>query len=166
MMKGPMMRTLLLAAFAAALAGAVQAHEVKAGPLTLGNLAVRASLGAVPTSAAYLTIDNAGAVPERLLSVDCACAKSAMVHRTETKDGISSMDAAAAVVIPAHGKVTFQPGGLHIMLMGLKGPLKAGGMQDLTLHFEHAGAVKAGFHVRDVIGAADDGMAGMPGMKH
>ncbi|MDB5458813.1 MAG: hypothetical protein JWO83_1559 [Caulobacteraceae bacterium] len=165
-MKDPTMRPLLLAAFAAALAGSAKAHEVKAGPLTLGNLAVRASIGAVPTSAAYLTIDNAGAAPDRLLSVDCACAQSAMAHRTETKGGISSMDSAAAVVIPAHGKVTFQPGGLHIMLMGLKGPLKAGGMQEMTLHFEHAGAVKAGFHVRDVIAAADDGMAGMPRMKH
>ena len=153
------MRTVLLSAVAAlALAGAAGvaeagAHEVKAGALTLGDLAVRASLGAVPTSAAYLTIDNAGDTPDRLLSVDCACAKSASVHRTETKAGVSSMDAAGAVVIPAHGKVVFKPEGLHIMLMGLTGPLKAGGMQHLTLRFENAGVVKAGFHVRDVIRA-------------
>jgi copper(I)-binding protein len=166
------MRALLISAVAVlAFADVAAAHEVKAGALTLGDLAVRASLGAVPTSAAYLTIDNAGDAPDRLLSVDCACAKSASVHRTETKAGISSMDAAGAVVIPAHGKVVFQPTGLHIMLMGLTGPLKAGGMQPMVLHFEHAGAVKAGFHIKDVIAAKDDmadmpGMKGMPGMKH
>jgi copper(I)-binding protein len=161
-----MMRASLIACAAAlALAGSVQAHEVKAGALTLADLAVRASLGAVPTSAAYLTIDNAGDRPDRLLSVDCACAKSASVHRTQTKAGISSMDAAGPIVIPAHGKVVFAPEGLHIMLMGLTAPLKAGGMQQMTLRFEHAGAVKAGFHVRDVIAPKDD-MANMPGMKH
>jgi copper(I)-binding protein len=153
-------------AVAALLAGAVQAHEVKAGSLTLSNLAVRASLGAVPTSAAYLTIDNAGDAPDRLLSVACACAASAMVHRTQTAGGISSMDTAGAVVVPAHGKVSLEPNGLHIMLMGVKAPLKAGGMQEMTLRFERAGAVKAGFHIKDVIGPADDGMANMPGMKH
>jgi copper(I)-binding protein len=158
------MRQIALAAIlllSGALAAA--AHEVKAGSLSLGDLSVRASLGSVPTSAAYLTIVNSGDKPDRLLSVGCACAASASVHRTETKGGITSMDAAGPVVIPAHGGVSFSPGGLHIMLMGLKAPLKAGEMQRMTLRFEHAGAVGAEFQVRDVIGA--DPMAGMPGMK-
>jgi copper(I)-binding protein len=158
------MRQIALAAsvlLAAALPAS--AHEVKAGALTLGDLSVRASLGNVPSSAAYLTIVNGADRPDRLLSVDCACAASASVHRTETKGGITSMDAAGPVVIPAHGRVSFAPGGLHIMLMGLKAPLKAGETQRMTLRFEHAGAVGAGFQVRDVIGA--DPMAGMPGMK-
>jgi copper(I)-binding protein len=161
------MRSLLIAVLVvSAAAGAVQAHEVKAGPLTLGDLAVRASLGAVPTSAGYLTIANAGPRPDRLLSVECACAASASVHETRTANGVTSMDATGPVTIPAGGKVTFKPNGLHIMLMGLKGPLKAGGMQEMTLRFEHAGVVKAGFHIRDVIPAGDDAMANMPGMKH
>jgi copper(I)-binding protein len=148
-----MRRSLALAAATACLAGGAHAHEVKAGALTLGNLEVRASLGAVPTTAAYLTIDNAGAVPDRLLSVECACAAMAMAHRTETKGGQSSMDAAGALIVPAHGRLTFSPNGLHIMLMGVKAPLKVGGLQEMTLRFEHAGAVKAGFHIKDVIGA-------------
>ncbi len=146
-------------------AGAAQAHEVKAGALTLGDLSVRASLGAVPTSAAYLSIRNAGAQPDRLLSVDCACAQSASVHRSEIRNGIASMEPTGPVVIPAHGGVTFQPNGLHIMLVGLKAPLKAGDVQRMTLHFERAGAVGAGFQVRAVV-AAPDSMAGMPGMSH
>ena len=107
----------------------------------------------------------AGAAPERLLSVECACAASATPHRTETKGGMSAMDAAGPLVVPAHGKLVFSPNGLHIMLAGLKSPLKAGGMQEMTLRFEHAGAVKAGFHIKDVIGAPAGAMADMPGMK-
>jgi copper(I)-binding protein len=160
------MRPALILMAAACLTGGAEAHEVKAGALTLGNLEVRASLGAVPTTAAYLTIDNAGAAPDRLLSVECACAAMAMSHRSETKDGMSSMDAAGTLVVPAHGKLTFSPNGLHIMLMGVKTPLKAGGLQEMTLRFERAGPVKASFHIKDVIGAPEDGMAHMQGMKH
>jgi copper(I)-binding protein len=149
------MRGVLISAAVLAVSGSAQAHEVKAGALTLSDLAVRASLGAVPTSAAYLTIANAGAAPDRLLSVDCACARMAMMHQSRITGGVASMDMVDSVVIPAHGKVTFSPNGLHIMLTGLTGPLKAGGLQPMVLRFEHAGAVKAGFHVRDVIAAAD-----------
>jgi copper(I)-binding protein len=148
------MRRLLISAAVLALSGAAQAHEVKSGDLTLSDLAVRASLGNLPTSAAYLTIANAGAASDRLLSIDCACAKMAMVHESRITNGVASMDMVGPVVIPAHGKAVFSPAGLHIMLTGLTGPLKAGAMQPMVLHFEHAGAVKAGFHVRDVIPAA------------
>ena len=147
------MRVLLIAA-ALATAGPALAQEVKAGPLTLGDLAVRASIGKLATSAAYLTITNAGKTPDKLLSVDCACAAMAMMHRSENKGGVSSMAMVDSVDIPAGGKAVFSPDGLHIMLTGLKAPLKAGGMQRMTLRFEKAGEVKASFHIRDVIPAA------------
>jgi copper(I)-binding protein len=160
-----MTRVALAAALLLAGALPAGAHEVKAGALTLGDLSVRASLGAVPTSAAYLSIRNSGAQPDRLLSVDCACAQSASVHLSQTKGGVTSMAPTGPITIPAHGAVTFQPNALHIMLMGLKAPLKAGEVQRMTLHFEHAGAVGAGFQVRAVISATDS-MAAMPGMSH
>ena len=147
------MRTVFAAFLSLALASAAWAHEVKAGSLTLSDLQVRAVPAGVPTSAAYLTIANAGKAADKLLSVECACASSAMVHETSTKGGISSMSMKSEVTIPARGKVAFAPNGLHVMLVGVKGGLKAGGMQELTLRFENAGVVKAGFHVRDVIRA-------------
>jgi copper(I)-binding protein len=160
-----LIRRLAAATVVLARAGAAAAHEVKAGALTLSNLQVRASIGTAPNSAAYLTIGNAGAADDRLVSVACACAVSAMVHRSQTKDGVTTMDMAGAVIVPAHGEVAFSPNGLHIMLTGLKAPLKAGGMQEMILKFQHAGTVKAGFHVRDVIGTPQGGKADMPGMK-
>lgn len=147
------MRTIIAAVSILALAGAARAHEVKKGPLTLSDLQVRATVAGVPTTAAYLTISNAGKSADKLLSVDCACATSSMMHETQTRNGISSMTMLSEVPIPAGGKVQFKPDGLHVMLVGLKGPLKAGAMQPMTLRFEKAGTVKAGFHVRDVIAA-------------
>jgi hypothetical protein len=142
---------MLAAALILTVAGPSQAHEVKKGPLTLSDLQVRATVGGVPTTAAYLTIANAGQTPDKLLSIDCACAASAMMHETRTTNGVSSMSMLSELTIPAGGKIEFTPGGLHVMLVGLKGPLKAGAMQPMTLRFEKAGVVKAGFHVRDVI---------------
>ena len=141
------MRMIFAAALSLAIAGAALAHDVKTGPLTLSDLQVRATPAGVPTSAAYLTIANAGKGADRLLSIDCACADAAMMHKSEIKGGISSMSMVDSVAIPPGGKVTFSPGGLHVMLVGVKGPLKAGKTQTLTLRFEKAGTVKAGFDV-------------------
>jgi copper(I)-binding protein len=146
------MRTIVAAAaLFLVLAGATQAHEVRKGELTLSDLQVRATVAGVPTSAAYLTIANAGKTPDKLVSITCACAASAMMHESRTRNGISSMTMLRELTIPAGGQVTFKPDGLHLMLVGLKGPLKAGGRQDMTLRFQKAGTVKADFHVRDVI---------------
>jgi hypothetical protein len=141
------MRTIIAAALALGLACAAQAHEVKAGDLTLSGLQVRATVAGLPTSAAYLTISNSGKTPDKLLSIDCPCAASAMMHESRTQNGVSSMTMLNEVTIPAGGKVLFKPDGLHVMLVGLKGPLKAGGMQQMTLRFEKAGKVKAPFRV-------------------
>jgi copper(I)-binding protein len=145
------MRTIIAATLSLTLASVASAHEVKAGLLTLSDLRVRAAPAGVPTAAAYLTITNAGKTADTLVGVECACAASAMMHETATVNGISSMSMKREVVIPAGGKAMFKPEGLHIMLVGLKGGLKDGALQEMTLHFQKAGVVKAGFHVRDVI---------------
>jgi copper(I)-binding protein len=134
-----------------ALAGAVQAAEIKAGPLALSALQIRSAPQGVPTTAAYLTIANTGKTADKLLSIDCACAAAAMMHKSESKGGIASMAMLTSVDVPAGGKVTFEPTSLHIMLVGLKAPLKQGGVQVMTLTFQKAGAVKAAFAVKDVI---------------
>ena len=146
------MRMISAAILSLALAAAAHAAEVKAGPLALGNLEIRSAPKGVPTTGAYLTIANTGKAADKLLSVDCACAAAAMMHKSENKGGIASMSMLTAVDIPAGGKVTFQEGGLHIMLVGLKAPLKQGGVQMMTLTFQRAGPVKAAFSVKDVIG--------------
>ena len=146
------MRTIMVtAALMLTLAGAAWAQSLSKGPLTLSGMQLRATVRGVPTSAAYMTIENHGKTPDRLLSIDCACADGAMMHESRTRSGISSMVMLKDLTIPAGGKVTFKPEGLHVMLVGLKAPLKAGGLQEMTLRFEKAGVVRAGFHVRDVI---------------
>jgi hypothetical protein len=138
----------VLAAAAMLLAGwSAQAAEVRRGAITVSSQVVRASFAGSPNSAAYLVIANSGAKADQLVAARCACAASVGIHKTEDMGGMSMMTSAAPVVIPAHGQVIFHPGGLHLMLTGLKGRLADGGRQEITLVFQHAGAVRADFPI-------------------
>jgi copper(I)-binding protein len=123
-----------------------------AAGLTIKDPVMRAVAPGVPNTAGYLTIVNAGPRPDRLLSASCACAKSVAVHLSHVMNGSAMMMDAGPLQIPAHGQVAFAPGGYHLMVTGLKVPLKDGESQTVTLKFEHAGTVTADFAVRAKIG--------------
>jgi len=157
--------------FTAALMAApslVQAHEVKAGNLELIHPHIRASMGQSPTTAGYLTILNNGKTADRLLSVSCACAASVTVHEMKMTGSMASMKVVPSVEIPAGGKVTFAPGGLHLMVMGLKAPIKAGDRVEMVLTFEKTGAVKTPFEAADRPASPpmSDKMPSMDHMQH
>lgn len=137
-------------AFLALIAGPALAdsHQVTAGDLVISSRVVRASIGHAPNTAAYMTIANRGAAPDRLMSASCACAETVEIHVMQEMNGMMMMDDAGPMVVPAHGSVDFRPGGRHLMLNGLKERLADGGEQEITLVFEHAGPVTASFHIR------------------
>ena len=158
------MRVLILAVALALAAVSGPALAGRPGPIVVSDAEVRASLGGAPNTAAYMVIANTGARPDRLLSVSCACADEAKVHVTRTMNGMMMMEPAGPVDIPAHGRVAFKPGAMHVMLTGLKGRLVDGHRQAMTLTFERAGPVAVQFQVRDRIVGGE--MGAMPGMNH
>lgn len=143
-------------AIGVALTLAAGAACAKPADIAVERPEIRASLGNVPTSAAYLTIRNRGGTADRLVGASCACAASVSVHQTMTMaNGVARMSHDPAVSIPASGAVSFAPGGRHLMLIGLKAPIRAGSRVAMTLRFEKAGAVPVTFI------ATDTPMAGM-----
>ena len=111
-----------------------------------GNMAIvapwaRASIGTSRPAAAYLTILNEGSKPDVLVSATTSVSGMAEVHQMTMTDGIARMEPAGAVDIPAGREVALKPGGLHVMLMKLKQPLKEGEKFTLILIFENAGPV-------------------------
>ncbi len=122
---------------------------------------MRATPAGVSTTGGYLSIANAGAKPDKLLSVSCACASMVMLHATVTHMGVTVMSDPGYIVIPAHGRAQLTPGGYHLMLMGLRAPPKDGSTQDMTLRFEHAGKVVVPFAVNARI-QAEPQMGAMP----
>ena len=128
--------------------------QVRTGDLTIKDPVIRAVAPGVPNTAGYFTIVNASAKPDKLLSAACACAKSVEVHLSHVMDGMAMMMPSASVEVPAGGQVTFAPGGYHLMVTGLKASLSDGGVQTLTLKFQHAGTVMVPFQVKAKIAAA------------
>ncbi len=101
----------------------------------------RASIGAASNSAAYLTLTMEGESADRLVAVETPVAERAELHNHIMEDGIARMRAVDVIDVGPGEPVTLEPGGLHIMLMGLKEKLEPGATLSLTLSFEKAGAM-------------------------
>jgi periplasmic copper chaperone A len=115
--------------------------DLKHGNLTIGHPWARATPGAVKNSAAFFTIENKGAA-DKLVGVSGDVAREIQIHTMITEAGVMKMREIKSLDIPANGKTELKPGGLHIMLIGLKDGLKDGTKFPLTLKFEKAGEVK------------------------
>jgi copper(I)-binding protein len=97
-----------------------------------------------------MTLTNNSSKVDHLLSISTAASYTAQLHESVEKDGVATMKPVETLEIPAGGMVELKPGGLHIMLTGLKAPLKMGDMIMLELKFEQAGTVEVMAHVGDV----------------
>jgi len=133
------------------------AADASAGDVDVTNAFARASAApAAKSGAAYVTIVNQGAESDRLVAVSTPAARSSELHRTVMDGDVMKMEPVHDLEIPANGTLAMSPGGMHIMLMGLGAPLKAGETIDLTLTFEKAGDVT----VKVPIGGVAEGEGG------
>lgn len=109
----------------------------------------------------YLRIENKGGAADRLLSATADVSVRTELHSMTMDGDVMRMRQVEAIDVPAGGTVELKPGGLHLMFMGLKAPLKAGTTFALTLRFEKAGEVKVQAQV-----APRTHEHGPPGHKH
>ena len=133
-------RALLIAAAAIAALPAA-AHDYTAGDISIGHPWTRAA-GANGNGAGFLQLRNNGGQADRLISATSPIARVVELH-TMMRDGdVMRMRPVQDIPVPAGQTVTLQPGGFHIMLIGLTGPMSQGGRVPLTLRFERAGEVQ------------------------
>jgi len=119
------------------------------------------------TAAAYMEIENHGRSDDRLLGGSSPIAGKIEIHEMSMAGGIMSMRAVdKGLPIPAGKSVSLEPqANYHLMLSGLKEPLKNGSQISLTLNFANAGTVHVDVPVLP-IGSRGPG-ATMPGhMDH
>ena len=94
-------------------------------------------------SAVYFAIDNPTNEDESLLEVHGSIAEGVELHKSkQSEEGAMMMEPQESVPIPARETVLFQPGGLHVMLLGLKKDLKVGDSFPLVLQFAHVGDIQ------------------------
>ena len=121
-------------------------------PLVVSEPWIRATPPGAMAAAAYLVITNSGAAPDHLVEAHCDAAAEVMVHVTSRVDGVLQMRD-GMLQVPAHGVARLAPKGSHLMLMGLKEPLRVGTTVHLRLHFARAGIVEVDVPVRPATGA-------------
>ncbi|MEZ5933648.1 MAG: copper chaperone PCu(A)C [Alphaproteobacteria bacterium] len=167
------MRTFLTSA-ALALSLAIPALADQPGMAQAGNIMIhdgwaRASLGSNPNSAAYMVLENHGDAVDKLIKAASPAAEKAELHTHIMENDIARMRPVEAVEVAPGEPTVLQPGGLHVMLMGLTGKLEEGGSLPVTLTFENAGEVTLDLPIRSATGAKmnhGDGMKPGEGMKH
>jgi hypothetical protein len=103
-----------------------------------------------PTAGGYLTIHDTSTKPDRLMGGSSPAAAQVQLHSMTMQGQIMRMRAVTGgLAIAGRGTASIQPGsGLHLMLIGLKRPLKLGEHVPVTLQFAKAGQVSADFVVR------------------
>lgn len=135
-------RLVLVGLLVALLPAAAFAHDYKLGALEIGQPWARATAPTAPTGGGFLTITNKGTTADRLVSASSPAAEKVQIHEMKMDGNIMRMrEVEHGLEIPPGATVTLAPGGFHLMMMGLKGPLKQGARVPLTLTFEKAGRI-------------------------
>jgi len=110
-----------------ALTGEVTVEDAWARPATVD---------APGASAAYMVINNGTANGVRLVGVSSDVAGMAEIHLTQMDGDIMQMRPVDGIDIPSGSSASLEPGGYHVMLMGLSDDLIEGEDFSLTLLFE------------------------------
>lgn len=86
-------------------------------------------------TAAYMTLTNNADDEDALVSVTCDDAQVVEMHETTMEGDVMQMRPLEEIRIPADSSVSLEPGGLHLMLLGLDADLEPGQSLRLTLTF-------------------------------
>jgi hypothetical protein len=160
------MHTFSKLAFVAALIGfgaPALAQGTGSDTITVEQPWARATPTGAKTGAVYMTLDNKSGTADRLTGASSSVADKLQIHEMKVENGVMQMrQLTGGLPIPAGGSVVLKPGSYHVMLIGLKKPLKAGETLPLTLTFEKAGNISLTVPIQAV--GAMQGGGNMEGM--
>lgn len=113
--------------------------------------------------AAYVTLMNDGHHSDRLMGASSPVAQRAELHAHSMEGDVMKMRPVTSVELPPGKKLELKPGGLHLMLLGLKHPLKQGDRFPLTLRFADAPPITVEVVVQPADAKGPEGMQHEPG---
>jgi len=142
------------------IAASAWAQNYRAGSIEVDRPWARATTGYdLTNSAAYMLLSDHGTEPDRLVSASSPIAREVVLHVFNVENGVYGMHPVSAIQItPGTALTVLEPGGAHVMLEGLKQPLKAGESFPLTLTFKRAGTLRVEVQVEgtsQVVARAD-----------
>ncbi len=136
---------------------------VKIGTLEITGPWSRATPGGAKVGAGYMHITNTGTSPDWLTGGTSSASDRLEIHEMAMKDGVMTMRPLPNGIEIAPGQtVKLEPGGYHIMFMGLKTQLKEGESVKGTLVFKNAGTADVSYQVRSIAAGAHGKGHGSP----
>lgn len=126
--------------------GTAPAFAASSG-LSIKNGWIRTIIPSRP-AAGYFTLSNGNDKQQVLVGADSPACGMLMLHQSQQKSGIEHMAMIESVVVPAHGTLTFAPGGYHLMCTSPSKELVKGHSVPVTLHFADKSSITAQFAVR------------------
>ncbi len=146
---GLMARARLAAAAGLALTLALPWAQAAEAPIVVASAWAPPNPAGATVGAGYLVVTNRGNEADRLVGVSSPRAARVEMHESRIDGGMARMRPVASLPLAPGASVRFEPGSLHLMLVGLSAPLMAGERVPLTLRFQRAAPVEAVLEVRD-----------------
>lgn len=117
------------------------AGDAVKGPIAVTGAWARATPPGAKNGAAFLSVGNGGG-EDRVIGARAAVSDKVELHtHLAGSDGVMRMRPVESIPLASGQKVTLEPGGMHVMLIGLKQPLKQGSHFPLTVVLDKAGEV-------------------------
>jgi len=151
---------------ATALASVAFTTAAMAGDMTISKPWARASAGMAKAGAAFMFIFNETGQNDTLVAARTDVAKKVELHTHLMEGGVMKMrEVEGGIPVKNGATQKLQPGSYHVMLMGLKAPLKEGSSFPVTLVFKHAGEKTVNVEVMGPGSMGDMSKHKMDGMK-
>jgi periplasmic copper chaperone A len=138
------------------------AHDAHAGDIAIVHPFAAPTIPGMTTGAAYITtLENAGVGADKLVRASTPVAARVEIHTMSVDaQGVMRMREVDGIALASKARVQMKPGsGLHLMLVGMKSPLKEGASFPMTLQFERGGSVEVNVVVQKP--KADDAQSAM-----
>lgn len=122
-----------------------------AAGVTVSDAWFRALPAGLPAGG-YMVLHNPDDTDAILTAASSPACGSIMLHQSENMNGMSGMEVAEQITVPAHGAFTFKPGGYHLMCMNPTAAMKPGAQVPVTLTFVDRSTANANFVVKNARG--------------
>lgn len=138
------------------LSGCAAAEQPAAERVTVADAWVKAVDEGM--TAAFATVDNASDTAATIVSATSAAAATVELHETVADDAgqMTMREKEGGLVVPAAGELLLEPGGTHLMLMGVTAPLRAGDEVTIVLTFADGSSTPVTAAVKDYAGADEN----------
>lgn len=145
-------------------AKALSCEAGETGAVTAEGAWLREQKNASGMSAAYFSLCNGRAAAVTLTGLSTPAAGMAHLHETSRDaSGVVSMAPAGAITLQPGERAVFEPGGKHVMLMSLTGPIASGDHAELTLQFADGSSIAVDAVAKSNVEAATMGERGREG---